>query len=145
MRVQAFRCLLQPAASLSLNADVASEGAKRGVAKLRTFVVAACAEAQTHDGYLRKVCALKKAQLKGPATIRAFQFLLGGAPARLLFWMPPLRGLSCPALEPSPAACRWEPAPLVVGCSSTRLFKAVCVGGVAKPCASAGLSRKALR
>eukprot|EP00892_Ulva_mutabilis_P001643 jgi/Ulvmu1/1147/UM107_0021.1 len=75
---EAFRCLLQPAASLGLGADAASESTKRAVARLREFIAAVCAEASSHDGYLRKVCALKKGQLKGPTTIRAFQALLGG-------------------------------------------------------------------
>lgn len=82
--VQAFRCLLQPAAALGLNADAASESAKRAVARLRTHIVAVCGEVQSHTGYLRKVCAVKKGQLKGPSTIRTFQALLRGAPSPLL-------------------------------------------------------------
>lgn len=70
---------MQPAASLGLSASAASENAKRAVAKLRAYIAAACEEASSHDGYLRKVCALKKGQLKGPVTIRTFQALLGGA------------------------------------------------------------------
>lgn len=77
--MQAFRCLLQPAASLGLSADAVSESSKGAVARLRAHVVAVCAEVQSHAGYLRKVCAAKKGQLKGPSTTRTFQALLRGA------------------------------------------------------------------